>query len=149
VKTYETLFIINPDIDEAETTRAVDIVQDVITTGGGSIIRVDKWGKRQLAYQIQKKREGYYVLMFFQAPPGVMTELNRRYKLTDTIMRHLIIQLPENKVEEILQSKSLTETSSVVSSVLARNKSKEDDMDLGLAGDLDSNEELMTSREGK
>ena len=147
MKTYETLFIINPDLEESETTRTVDIIQDVITTGGGTIIKVDKWGKRQLAYQIQKKREGYYVLIYFQAPPTIITELNRRYKLTDTIMRHLVIQLGETPVEEILHSASLAEsTSSTVPSAAFVHA---DEKRQAEAIDSEATDGLMTATEGE
>ena len=53
---YETLFIINPDLEESEITKTIDLVQEIITAGGGTILKVDKWGKRQLAYLIQKKQ---------------------------------------------------------------------------------------------
>ena len=146
MKTYETLFIINPDLEESETTKTIDIIQDVITTGGGTIVKVDQWGKRQLAYQIQKKREGYYVLIYFQAPPTIITELNRRYKLTDTIMRHLVIQLGETPLEEILHSTSLAESTASTASAVSfvHDKDKE-------AGAIDSEaaKELMTATEGE
>ena len=65
MNTYETLFIIHPELEESEIEKSIEMVQDVITTGGGKILKVDKWGKQQLAYMIQKKREGYYVLIYF------------------------------------------------------------------------------------
>lgn len=105
MNTYETLFIVNPDLEEAEIEKTVAIIQDLITSSGGTILRLDKWGKRQLAYQIQKKREGYYVLIYFQASPSFIAELNRRYKLTDTIIRHLILQLEADLVEQAMSAK--------------------------------------------
>jgi small subunit ribosomal protein S6 len=134
VKTYETLFIIKPDLEESETTKAITIIQDVITAGGGTISKVDQWGKRPLAYEIQKKREGYYVLLYFQCPPTAITELNRRYKLTDTIIRHMVIQLPEKQVEEILRSTSRLAESTLAATAPApfvRHKERRGD-----AGDL-------------
>ncbi len=104
MNTYETIFIINPEIGDGEITRTIDIIQDLIASGGGTILKVDKWGKRQLAYEIQKKREGYYVLMHFQAPTELLLELNRRYKLTDTILRNFVLQLGKEQVADLLQS---------------------------------------------
>jgi small subunit ribosomal protein S6 len=102
VRTYETLFIINPDLEESETNKTIETIQDTITTSGGTIVKVDKWGKQQLAYQIQKKREGYYVLIYFEAPSPLINELYRRYKLTDPIMRYLVVQLTKPQVEDLL-----------------------------------------------
>ena len=107
MNTYETLFIIHPDLEESEINKTIDIVQELITSGGGNILKLEKWGKRQLAYLIRKKREGYYVLIYFEAPPTLIAELQRRYKLTDTIMRYLVIQLDKPQIEDMLQKTSL------------------------------------------
>jgi small subunit ribosomal protein S6 len=104
VNTYETLFIVNPEIGDGEITKSIEVIQDVITSNGGTILKIDKWGRRQLAYEIQKKREGFYVLMYFQAPTEVLPELNRRYKLTDTILRNLILQLGKEQRADLLES---------------------------------------------
>ena len=104
MNTYETLFIVDPEIGDGEIDKTIEIVQDVITSGGGTILKIDKWGRRQLAYEIQKKRDGFYVLMYFQAPTEVLLELNRRYKLTDTILRNLVLQLGKEQVADLLQS---------------------------------------------
>jgi len=104
VNTYETLFIVDPEIGDGEIDKTTEIVRDVITSGGGTILKIDKWGRRQLAYEIQKKRDGFYVLMYFQAPTEVLLELNRRYKLTDTILRNLVLQLGKEQVADLLQS---------------------------------------------
>jgi small subunit ribosomal protein S6 len=102
VRTYETLFIVNPDLEESDINKTVDLIQETITAGGGTLIKVDRWGKRQLAYQLRKKREGYYVLIYFEAMPTVITELQRRFKLTDTILRHVVLQLTKVQVEDLL-----------------------------------------------
>lgn len=104
MNSYETLFIINTELEESEITKTIELIQDVITSGGGTILKLDKWGRRQLAYEIQKKREGYYVLLYFQASPEVLIELNRRYKLTDAIMRNLVVQLRKDQLEEIMNA---------------------------------------------
>jgi small subunit ribosomal protein S6 len=107
VRTYETLFIVNPDLDESEISKTIDMVQDIITAGGGNIMKVDKWGRRQLAYIIQNKRDGYYVVIYFEGPQTILPELNRRYKLaTDTIMRSLVLQLKKEQFTEMLESGS-------------------------------------------
>jgi small subunit ribosomal protein S6 len=102
VKTYETLLVIHPDLDESEQNKTVDTIQELITTNGGKIIKLDKWGKRQLAYMIKKKRDGYYVLIYFEAPAAAIVELNRRYKLMpDVILRSIVLQLDAVQVADI------------------------------------------------
>lgn len=142
---YETLFIINPDLEESEISKTIDLVQEIITVGSGNILKVDKWGKRQLAYQIQKKREGYYVIIYFQGPPTLIDELNRRYKLTDPIMRYLVVQLNKSQIEEVLRSTSSTESTASVESadLLAHDEDKQDDM-----GESEAEEKQAVSMEG-
>lgn len=129
--TYESLFIINPDLEESEITKTIDAIQEIITAGGGTILKVDRWGKRQLAYQIQKKREGYYVIIYFQTISTVIEELNRRYKLTDPIMRYLVIQLNKGLVEEILRSTSSTESTASTEQAASPAYNEEKQVDLG------------------
>lgn len=104
MNTYETLLIINPELGDGEIRKTIDLVQDVITSGGGTILKVDTWGKRQLAYEIQKKREGYYVLLYFTAPTDALVELNRRFKLTDAIVRNMVLQLSKDQIADLMQS---------------------------------------------
>lgn len=144
MNTYETLFIIHPELEESEIEKSIEMVQDVITTGGGKILKVDKWGKQQLAYMIQKKREGYYVLIYFEAPPTLNVELNRRYKLADTIMRNLVVQLNKFQISEIFEED------------LARKRvageafsdESEDDLDKSNVVASEAVEELVASSEG-
>ena len=140
MNTYETLFIIQPDLEESEINKTIDIVQELITSGGGNILKLEKWGKRQLAYMIQKKREGYYVLIYFEAPTTLIAELQRRYKLTDTIMRYLVIQLNKPQIEDMLQKTSLESESD--SGVDVEDEDYESDSE-----DFEPDEELVASTE--
>lgn len=90
MRNYELMYIIRPDV-EAETVQAVtEKFQGIITSGGGEITKHDVWGKRRLAYEIQKFREGTYVLVQFKAEPAVVAELERVLKITDEVMRHMV-----------------------------------------------------------
>ena len=141
MKTYETLLVINPDLDESEQNKTVDTLQEVITTHGGKVIKVDKWGKRQLAYMIQKKREGVYVLMYFEAPTPFITELNRRYKLMpEKILRSLVLQLNAAQIADIFDEKA-AEKKTVRAKM---NAAFDDDDDLP---PLNTDEELVASTE--
>ncbi len=129
MRTYETLFIVNPDLEESEISKTIESIEEIITSSGGKILKVDKWGRRQLAYMIQKKREGYYVLIYFEAPQTLLVELNRRYKLaTDTIMRSLVLQLKKGQIDKILEVGPLAETSRVMSDSDENRHYKRDDI---------------------
>ncbi|MFA5637798.1 MAG: 30S ribosomal protein S6 [Anaerovoracaceae bacterium] len=91
---YEVLFILDPVLDEEKKESLITMVQDIIKTGG-EVGKVDVWGMRKLAYPIQKKEEGYYVVIEFAANHEVPKELDRRLKISDAVMRHLIINKDE------------------------------------------------------
>ena len=88
---YEALYIIKPDVDEEARAALIQKFAAVVTDNGGEIVNIDEWGKRKLAYAIDYINEGYYVLMNFTAKPELPAELDRVFKITDGILRSLII----------------------------------------------------------
>ncbi len=95
MRPYEVMIILDPTLDD-ETVRAeVDRATELIKAKGGNPGRVERWGKRRLAYEILKHREGNYVVVEAQAEPSVMTALDRQLTLTDGVLRHKVIHLPE------------------------------------------------------
>lgn len=93
MRNYECIFILHPSFDEEAVKTAVDKFKGVIETEGGVIDNVDLWGKRRLAYEIAKVNEGIYVLFNFQAEPELPKELDRIFRITDGILRHIIVKL--------------------------------------------------------
>ena len=91
---YELMFIIDPAIEDEKKDAAVETVKGIIEADG-TVGNVDVWGMRKLAYPIQKKNEGYYVVVEFQASSELPKELDRRLKISDVVMRHLIINKDE------------------------------------------------------
>lgn len=87
---YEVMFIINPTVDEAGRTEVIDKVKACIEEMG-TVKAVDEMGLRKLAYPIEKKLDGYYVVVDFEASPELPKELDRRLKINDRVMRHLIV----------------------------------------------------------
>jgi len=88
---YEIMFIINPTLEDEKKNEVVEKVQEIIKTGEGEVGKVDVWGMRKLAYPIEKKNDGYYVVIEFQAGTELPKELDRRLKISDNVMRHMII----------------------------------------------------------
>lgn len=88
---YETVFIVNPDLDEEQTKAVVDKFKSLIEDAG-TLDAIDEWGKKKLAYEINDKTEGYYVLINFSAKPDFPAELDRVFKITEDIMRSIIIR---------------------------------------------------------
>ncbi|MCL2084049.1 MAG: 30S ribosomal protein S6 [Oscillospiraceae bacterium] len=88
---YEVIYIIDCALGEEEIAAAVEKFKALVAENGSLIGEIDEWGKRRLAYPINDKEEGYYVLMRFESAPGFPAELDRVFKITDGIMRSLII----------------------------------------------------------
>ena len=87
---YESLYVIVPELNEEETASVINKFNGIVTANGGEIEKVDEWGKRRLAYMIDYKTEGYYVLMVFDAPGEVPAELERNLKNDERIMRYKV-----------------------------------------------------------
>ena len=86
---YEVLFIIDPALEDEKKEATIEAVEEIIAAEG-EVGNVDVWGMRKLAYPIKKKSEGYYVVIEFKAEPTLPKELDRRLKISDNVMRHLI-----------------------------------------------------------
>jgi small subunit ribosomal protein S6 len=91
--TYEVLYIIQADLDEAATTAVIEKINGWITESKGTVAKVDRWGKRHMAYAIRKQREGYYVLVTAEMAPTFVTELERNLRLNEPVLRHLITKV--------------------------------------------------------
>ena len=91
MRSYEVIFIVHPDLDENALKGVVDRVQTWITSAGGSVDKVDNWGKRRMAYAIRKQREGQYIYMDAQFAPTFSAELERDMRFLEPIMRYSII----------------------------------------------------------
>jgi len=91
MRNYELVFIIQPDLDETGVNGIVEKVKAWITEAGGTIAKIDNWGKKRLAYQINKRREGQYVLFEMQMPPTFSSELERNLRFLEPVMRFSII----------------------------------------------------------
>ena len=91
---YETLFIINANLDEEATAAVVERFKSLVETNG-TLIGIDEWGTRRLAYQINHMNEGYYVHMEFEAPRDFPAELDRIYNITDGVVRGIIVNRDE------------------------------------------------------
>jgi small subunit ribosomal protein S6 len=91
MRNYEVVLIVHPDLDETALQGVLDRVQGWITGSGGSVDKLDQWGKRRLAYSIRKQREGHYVYLETQMDPAFGTELERNMRLLEPVMRYSII----------------------------------------------------------
>ena len=91
MRKYETMFIIKPGLDEEATKAVIEKFLNLLKERGSEIESVEEWGMRRLAYEVNKLREGYYVLVNFSAVPDTVAELERVFRISQDILRHLII----------------------------------------------------------
>ncbi|NLW16416.1 MAG: 30S ribosomal protein S6 [Firmicutes bacterium] len=92
MRQYETMFIMKPEFDKEQAQAVVDRYVDIIKNNGGTVDKVSDWGKRRLAYEVKKYREGIYALINFQSEPAVAAELERNFKISEDVIRYLIIR---------------------------------------------------------
>src|ERR1700694_4905850 len=95
LRDYEVLYIVRADLDDEKVQDAVKRVNTLIERSGGSVERTNLWGKRKLAYEVKHQKEGSYGLQDFQFDPGRVPELESALKITEEVLRHLIVRKPE------------------------------------------------------
>ena len=95
MRNYEFTFIVHPDVEDEGIEDVMGKVSQFIAEGGGQVTNVDHWGRRRLAYPIQKQTEGHYVLMRVQLDPESINELERNMKLTEEVIRHLLVRVED------------------------------------------------------
>jgi len=96
VRTYEVVFVAAPTLTTEELDGFITHVQGVVAGRNGKIVKVDNWGKRSLAYKIKKYRDAYYVVLTIEGDGGAIAELERRFRVTDYIIRFLSVRIDED-----------------------------------------------------
>ena len=94
---YEIVFIVDPEADDSEVMKLSEAVQKIITDQGGTITKTELMGRRQLAYEINHKREGAYVLLEVEGSGAEIAELERRMRVNDRILRYMTIRVDEDR----------------------------------------------------
>jgi len=102
---YELMVILDPEIDERTVAPSLDKFLAVITNDGGTIDKVDIWGRRRLAYEIQKKTEGIYAVVNFTATSAATDELDRQLKLSEAVMRTKVLRAEEGFAQVAAEAK--------------------------------------------
>ena len=92
MRRYELMIILDPNIEERTVTPSIDQFLGVVKTEGGSVEKVDVWGRRRLAYEIRKKSEGIYAVVDLTAQPATVKELDRQLNLNESILRTKVIR---------------------------------------------------------
>lgn len=116
--TYESAVIINAALEDDQVELVISRIKENILNNGGNIREMENWGRKRLAYVIKKSRIGYYVIFRFDAPPNIVSKLERVYSLDEHILRFLTIKLSADAIEHLEKNKkSFPEESDKISSI--------------------------------
>ncbi|HHT74075.1 MAG TPA: 30S ribosomal protein S6 [Firmicutes bacterium] len=95
MRAYEMMLIYSPQLDEEALEAAIQRTKDLIANNGGEVEKADKWGRRRFAYEIDDMTEGFYVVMDFKAESGATAEVERVLKITEEVVRYLLVRKDE------------------------------------------------------
>ncbi len=95
MRIYEELFIVKPDATEEEVDQLIEQMKTIVTSAGGTIDKAEKWGKRRLAYRVDKYKEGSYVLFQFNSGPDAVKEFERRLRVSDSVIKFLTVRIDQ------------------------------------------------------
>lgn len=104
MKVYETTVVFDPGLEEARINEEVDRLSQTIGQAGGEVLDVQRWGKRKLAYLIRKRRDGSYIHVKHKSPPALIAEMDRRFRLNESVLRHLTV-LAEKEIAKPEEAK--------------------------------------------
>jgi small subunit ribosomal protein S6 len=109
-RTYEIMFIVRPDVEEAEIDKLIEGFTSTITSGGGEVKQTEKMGRRRLAYTVRKFNDGFYVLLAVAAPGSLIGEIERRLRVTEQVIKFITVRMDEEekrlaKIKAIRDSK--------------------------------------------
>lgn len=126
-RNYESVVLINAALEDEQIEATISRILEVLTTNGGEIVEVDKWGRKRLAYPIKKAKSGYYLILRFKAPTQLITTLERNYRLDENIIRYITIALDKFALEAIAKQKESSKAVEVVAEEVVpnNNESKE------------------------
>ena len=94
-RSYEVMFIVRPDVEETELDKIIETFSGYVTGGGGTVKSTEKMGRRRLAYTVQKFNDGFYLLMIVESPASLITELERRLRVSEQVIKFITVRTDE------------------------------------------------------
>lgn len=107
---YESAVLINAALDDQQIDSILSRIKDLITNNGGQIREVENWGRKRLAYPVEKSKIGYYAIYRFDAPSDIVARLERIYTLEEQILRFVTLKLSNDALEQLEKNKALSST---------------------------------------
>ena len=122
MKIYETTIIFDPGLEEARINEEVERVSQSVGQAGGEVLEIQRWGKRKLAYNIRKRRDGTYVHVKHKSPPELIGDMDRRFRLNELVLRHLTVIATKDSPRAAEEAVKAVETAAGVEAVSAPAK---------------------------
>ena len=104
MKSYQSVLILKADLDDAQVDQSIEKITEFLSKNNGSLLKVDKWGKKRLGYRIKKSRFGYYLNIYHTCESLKVSALEADYKLYDLILKFLVIKLSDKELEQEMKS---------------------------------------------
>ena len=102
MRSYQSVLILKPDIDEARVAEALEKIGEFIKSNGGACLKIENWGKKRLAYRVKKNRFGIYLNLYHTLESAKVIELENKYKLYDLIIKFIVVRLTDDELERAL-----------------------------------------------
>lgn len=132
MRRYEQIYIFRPSLSEEEISRVVENTNQLILDDGGTVISLNKWGMRKLAYPIKKEIQGYYILCDFAATPDVVSEIERKFRIDDAVLKYLTVRVSDDiSAEEI--SAAISEAEALATAEETEEETGDDDQQKEIA----------------
>lgn len=145
MRTYETIFILKPELTAEEHEKHIEFYKENITNHGGEIVKVDVWGKQALAYPIEKHNDGFYVLIQFKAENTYANvELEKRYQFNENVLRYVIVMLDEKRFKESPRKEPVRKERPADKAGKAKNENGEEVEETQENGEVESTEATET-----
>jgi small subunit ribosomal protein S6 len=122
---YELALIINPEVSEEETRAILDRVEQIVATYGGQVVRVNQWGRRRLAYPIERQRDGFYVFIDMILTPETVIELERTLKVSETVLRHMMKRRDSKVVQKEREEREARAAAALANAAAASTSTSE------------------------
>ncbi len=126
MRSYQSVLILKPDIEESRVDEALEKIGEFIKSNGGACLKTEKWGKKRLAYRVKKNRFGVYLNIYHTLEPSGVTDLERKYKLFDQIIKFMVVYLSDEELERALSREDSEEDKKVGSEAISDDDAKGD-----------------------
>ncbi len=104
---YETTVVLDPQLDQSKIEEFVNQVQKTITDAGGTIRKVDHWGKKRMAYEIKKRQYGYYIYFLYESDGKIVAPMERTFRLNESVLRYLTVKLDKKAIRQMESGRTM------------------------------------------